>query len=138
MLATHEPGFTTGGEEDFRRRFPPLHLDAFESYIRGILSADPDSGIALLTEADRRDPSDHHAAFALGKLYFNRKDYAAASQWLAKVARADDDYTEALFMTGAGEFFLGHLPASERAFQTLEGMVPLGEVANNLGVMETR
>ena len=138
MLATHDPEFTVGREEDFRRRFPPIHLDAFESYIRGILSTEPDNRIALLTEADRRDPSDRHAVFELGKFYFSEKDYAQANQWLAKVLPNDDGYAEALFMTGVGEFFLGHIPASERAFQALESMVPLGEVANNLGVMESR
>jgi Tfp pilus assembly protein PilF/TolB-like protein len=138
MLSTHEPGFTTGGEDEFRRHFPPLHLDAFESYVRGVLSTDPDGAIGLFTEADRRDPSDHHAAFALGKLDFRRKDYAAAGPWLAKVVPADDDYAEALFMAGVGEFFLGHIPTSEHLFQSLEEMIPLGEVSNNLGVMETR
>ena len=138
LLATHDPKFTTGSEEDFRHRFPPIHLDAFESYVRGILSTDPDNRIALLTEADRRDPTDRHAAFELGKSYFNGKDYAQANQWLSKVLPKDDGYAEALFMTGVGEFFLGHIPASERPFRTLESMVPLGEVANNLGVMESR
>jgi tetratricopeptide (TPR) repeat protein/TolB-like protein len=138
MLSTHEPGFTTGGEDEFRRHFPSLHLDAFEGYVRGVLSTDTDGAIALFTEADRRDPSDHHAAFALGKLYFGRKDYAAAGPWLAKVVPADDDYPEGLFMAGVGEFFLGHVPASARLFQKLEGVIPLGEVANDLGVMETR
>lgn len=138
MLSTHEPGFTTGGEDEFRRHFPLLHLDAFESYVRGVLSTDSDAATALFTEADRRDPSDHHAAFALAKLHFVRKDYAVAGPWLAKIAPADDDYAEALFMAGVGEFFLGHIPTSAHLFQTLEKMIPLGEVSNNLGVMETR
>src|SRR5437867_12123681 len=104
MLATHDPEFTVGREEDFRRRFPPIHLDASESYIRGILSTEPDNRIALLTAADRRDPSARHAVFELGKFYFSEKDYAQGNQWLAKALPNDGGHADARLLTRVGEF----------------------------------
>ncbi len=138
LLAAHDPDFTVGKEEDFRRRFPDIHLDAFENYIRGILAADADSRVRFLTEADRRDPADHRAAFELGRYYFEQKDYSNSGLWLRKLTEKDDNYLESLFLQGVGEFFLGHPPVAERAFAALAGQIPLNEVANNLGVMQSR
>src|SRR5712692_4302484 len=63
LLALYDPGFTTGTEEDFRRRFPEVRPDAFENYIRGILASDDDARLHFLNEADRLNPADHRAAF---------------------------------------------------------------------------
>ena len=64
LLATHDPGFTVGNEEEFRRRFHDIRLDAFENYIRGLVATDDASRLHFFTEAERLDPSDHQAAFA--------------------------------------------------------------------------
>ena len=76
LLATHDPGFTVGNEEDFRRSFHDIRLDAFENYIRGLIATDDASRLHFFAESDRLDPSDHRAAFALGRYYFEQKDYA--------------------------------------------------------------
>jgi tetratricopeptide (TPR) repeat protein len=136
LLATHDPNFTAGKEEDFRRQFPEVHLDAFENYIRGILATDDASRVQFLTEADRRDPADHRAAFALGRFYFGQKDYTKSVMWLRKLAPSDDHYWESLFLLGVGEYFLGHDAAAEKAFAEVGRRLPLNEVYNNLGVVE--
>lgn len=136
LLATHDPNFTVGKEEDFRRQFPPVHLDAFENYIRGILATDDASRVQFLTEADRRDPADHRAAFALGRFYYGQKDYAKTVVWLRRIAPSDDNYWESLFLMGVSEYFLGHDAAAERAFAEVGRQLPLNEVYNNLGVVE--
>lgn len=138
LLASHAPDFTVGKEEDFQRLFPEVHLDAFENYIRGIQETNGESRVRFLTEADRRNPSDHAAAFELGLYYFDQKDYAKAAPWLRKLNEQDEDYLESLFLLGVGEFFMGHQGAAERAFASLAKEIPLSEVANNLGVMESR
>ncbi len=137
MLATHDPDFTVGNEDDFLRRFHDIHLDAFENYIRGLLATDDASRLHFFTESDRLDPSDHRAAFALGRFYFTQKDYANSATWLGKIEQSDSDYSEALFLTAVDEFFLGREQASEKDFGTLAQTLPLDEVSNNLGVLRS-
>jgi len=138
LVATHDPSFTVGAEEDFDRKFPDVRLDAFENYIRGILATDDPTRIRFFLESDRLDPADHRAAFALGQFYFGQKDYANSAKWLRKLAPDDPHYLESLFLFGVDEFFLGHYPSSERAFASIGKEIPLGEVANNAGVLAAR
>ena len=138
LEAAHDPHFTVGAEEDFRRRFPEVRLDAFENYIRGILAADDPTRIHFFQESDGLDPTDHRAAFALGQLYFGQKDYANSAKWLRKLGPNDPQYLKSLFLFGVDEFFLGHYPSSKAAFERIGTEIPLGEVANNVGVLEAR
>jgi tetratricopeptide (TPR) repeat protein len=138
LLAIHDPGFTVGSEEDFLRRFHDIRLDAFENYIRGLVATDNASRLHFLAEAARLDPSDHWAAFALGRFYFEQKDYANSARWLGKIGDSDGNYNEALFLRAVDEFFLGHEQVAEKEFETLAKVLPLDEVANNLGVLEAR
>ena len=138
LLATHDPDFTVGNEEDFRRRFHDIRLDAFENYIRGLLATDDASRLHFFTESARLDPSDHRADFALGRFYFEQKDYANSAQWLGKVEESDSDWSESLFLRAVDEFFLGREPAAEKDFEILAKTLPLSEVANNVGVLEAR
>ncbi len=138
LLGAHDPDFTVGPEEDFSRRFPPLRLDAFENYIRGILAKDRESRVHFLREADRLNPEDRRAAFELGRYYFDEKDYANSAKWFRKLVRDEPNYLESLFLLGVDEFFLGHETEAERAFFALAPQIPLNEVWNNLGVMESR
>jgi tetratricopeptide (TPR) repeat protein len=138
LMAAHDPNFTVGAEEDFDRRFPEVRLNAFENYIRGILAADDPTRIHFFAESDRLDPADHRAAFAVGRLYFDQKDYADSAKWLRKLNPDDPHYLESLFLFGVDEFFLGHYPTSEKAFERLGRETPLDEVANNAGVLKAR
>jgi tetratricopeptide (TPR) repeat protein len=138
LLATHDRSFTVGNEEDFRRRFHDIRLDAFENYIRGLVAADDTSRLHFFLESERLDPSDHRAAFALGRLYFDQKDYANSAKWLCKLEESDPNYNESLFLCAVDEFFLGHEPTAEKEFESLWKKLPLNEVSNNLGVLEAR
>lgn len=138
LLGSYDPDFTVGTAEDFSRRFWPIRLDAFENYIRGILATDSDSRVHFLHEADRLNPRDHRAAFALGRDDFDEKDYASSAKWFRKLDNTDQDYLESLFLLGVDEFFLGHEAEAEKAFAALAREIPLNEVWNNLGVMQSR
>jgi len=138
LVASHDPNFTVSTEEDFDREFPEVRLDAFENYIRGILASDDPTRIHFFLESDRLAPADHRAAFALGQLYFAQKNYADSEKWLRKLAADDPHYLESLFLFGVDEFFLGHYLSSEKAFESIGKEVPLGEVANNAGVLAAR
>ncbi len=136
LLGMHDPSFTVGTEEDFRRRFPEVRLDAFENYIRGVLSTDDESHIHFFTESDRLNPADHQAAFELGRLYFDQKDYADSLKWLSKLQESDAHYFEGLFLRAVDEFFLGRQQDSEQNFALLAREIPLNEVWNDLGVLQ--
>jgi tetratricopeptide (TPR) repeat protein len=138
LMAAHDPNFTVAAEEDFDRKFPEVRLDAFENYVRGVLATDDPTRIHFFLESDRLDPADHRAAFALGQLYFGQKDYVDSVKWLRKLAPNDPQYLESLFLFGVDEFFLGHYPSSEKAFERIGKEIPLDEVANNAGVLKAR
>jgi tetratricopeptide (TPR) repeat protein len=136
LLRSQPNGAVTPTEEEFSNWFPPVHLEAFESYIRGILSTDSKSRVRFLREADRLNPRDHRAAFALGKYYFEQEAYADSARWLQILTSGDRDYAESLFLLGVDEYSLGHEASAEAALKKLAGIVPAGEVLNNLGVVE--
>jgi tetratricopeptide (TPR) repeat protein len=138
LLATHEPTFTAGAEEDFAKGFPPIRLDAFENYIRGLLAADDATRLHFFQEAARLDPSDRRAAFQLGRDYFEQKQYRDSAVWMGKLKRDDPNYRESLFTLGVDEYFMGDDAKAQAAFAALEKEIPLNEVANNLGVAEAR
>lgn len=136
QLVTLHDKAPAGSEESFSQRFPPVRLDAFENYIRGVLATDGRSRIHFLRESEWLDPTDHRAAFELGRYYFKEKDYASSARWLQVVKPTDEDYSEALFLSGIDQHYLGHDVLAESAFQKLAQQVPLPEVLNNLGVAE--
>lgn len=138
LLATEDPTFVTGTEESFAHHFPEIRLDAFENYVRGVLSNDPKTRVHFLIEADRLSPLDHSAAFELGKYYFAQKDYANSAKWLRKLVTTDADYLESLFLLAVDDYFLGRDAEAEKEFLLLSQQIPLNEVWNNLGVMESR
>jgi len=138
LLATHDPDFTVGNEDDFGKRFHDIRLDAFENYIRGLIATDNASRLHFFTESARLDPTDHRAAFALGRFYFEQKDYANSAKWMGKVEASDGNYNESLFLRAVDEFFLGREQVAEKEFEALARILPLDEVSNNLGVLEAR
>lgn len=138
LLKSKEPGAMIGTEKEFRNRFPPVRLDAFESYVRGILSTDPKVQVRFLKESDHLNPNDHRAAFALGRYYFDQEAYGDSADWLKKLGAGDHDYAQSLFLLGIDEYYLGNDKSAEKVLHKLVDLVPLGEVLNNLGVVEIR
>jgi len=138
LLATQDVNFTVSKEEDFRRQFPDIRLDAHENFIRGILATDADSRVRFLREANRLNPADRRAALELGRHYFDTKDYENSARWLRTISPHDTNSLEALFMLGVDEFFLGREAAAEKAFLSLSQQIPLNEVWNNLGFLQAR
>lgn len=136
LVSLYDTGVSIGSEENFSHRFPPVRLDAFENYIRGVLATDGKSRIHFLRESERLDPSDHRAAFELGRYYFEQKDYASSARWLQTVKPTDEDYSESLFISGIDQHHLGHDLLAKSAFEKLAKQVPLPAVMNNLGVAE--
>jgi tetratricopeptide (TPR) repeat protein len=125
-------------EQEFRRNRPALRLDAIENYIRGLLSSSPEQKHRLFTQAARLDPRFSQPDFQLGKMAWDKKDYALAAGWLEKVNTADSHYFEAMFLLGLCRYYTGDFAGAEKSFEMVSGSVPLSEVINDLGAAQSR
>jgi tetratricopeptide (TPR) repeat protein len=135
----HEmPNPAPGTQQQFVKAAPPIRLDAFESYVRGVVTTSRQSKIHYFKEALRLNPNYSVAALELGKVYYNGHDYEQAAIWLAKVPKEDPSAGEATFLLGMSEYYRGSLDRAYIAFTSLVTRLPLTEVYNNLGVVDAR
>ncbi len=125
-------------ESDFRSLRPAVPLDALENYIRGLLAAAPEQKEKYFTQAARLDPDFSPPAFELGKIYFERKEYREAAEWLEHVGPTENHYRDATFFLGYSRYQAGDFEAARKAFQTVAEKVPISTVWNNLGAAESR
>ncbi len=132
-----EPGVGVS-KEAFLNSLPPVRLDAFENYIRGIIDTNQRDRVRHFREAIRLNPNYTQAIVALGRTYYAMRDYQTAVLWLNRVPRSDSRFGEATFYLGMAAFYGGDYERAEGAFRTLIGRTPLPEVYNNLGVVESR
>jgi len=115
-----------------------LRLDALENYIKGITATDVVQRLKYLKEAVRLAPNHVPSLLALGKTYFDNRDYEQASTWLARVPKTEEEASEANFFLGLCAFYQGNYAAAEEAFRFTAQRLPLIEVYNNLGVVMAR
>jgi len=131
---------------EFSKLQRPLRLDAFEHYIRGVLANEDDAKIRELREATRLEPEWPESAFALGQVYYGRRDCESALPWLARVPRASLRYPESVFATGVCRLWLDQPDKAEAVFGSLEESLKdnlasgadLPEIMNNLGLARAR
>jgi tetratricopeptide (TPR) repeat protein len=138
MLLQEMPNSPQISEQQFGKAAPPIRLDAFESYVRGVASTSRPQKVKYFKEALRLDPAYSEVAFELGKTYYDGHEYEQASQWLAKVPSTDASWGEANFFLGMAEYNRGNLERAYASFNTLATKLPLTEVQNNLGVVDAR
>lgn len=129
---------TPGTGEQFVRSSEPIRLDAFENYIRGVVATEKVDRIRHLREALRLNPQYSQAILALGKTYFNNREYETAASWFAKIPKTDAAAGEANFLFGLSSYYSGDFDKADAAFRFLESRLPLTEVYNNLGVVASR
>jgi tetratricopeptide (TPR) repeat protein len=129
---------TTPPEQEFFQTRPPVRLDAVESYVRGLLSSDPEQKNRFFVQAARLDERYSQPCFQLGKIYWAKKDYSAAARWLERVGKSDSRYLEAQFFLGLSRYYTGDFAGAEKSFQIVAAQVPLNEVYNDLGAAEAR
>ena len=125
-------------ENEFRQRHPSVRVDAVESYIRGLMSANAEEKHRLYTQAVRLDSRCSQPLFHLGRLYWRKKEYKPAADWLQKVPSTDVHYREANFFLGLCRYYVGEFALAQAAFQAVASSVPLSEVYNNLGAAQSR
>ncbi len=104
----------------------PLRLDAFEHYIRGLLASEDDARLRELREAARLEPEWPEPDFALGEVYFARRDCDSS--------------------TAACQLLLGHPDRAEELFTSLQETLKnnrvfgadLPEILNDLAIARAR
>jgi tetratricopeptide (TPR) repeat protein len=127
-----------GGPPAIAATTTQIRLDALENYIKGITALNIAERLRYLKDATRLAPANDDATLALGKTYFDNKDYQQASTWLAKISRTSPLASEASFFLGLSAYFQGNYQAAEDAFKFTGQQLPLIEVTNNLGVVASR
>jgi tetratricopeptide (TPR) repeat protein len=135
-LSQLKPGAPS--EQEFLQIRPPVRIDAVENYIRGLLVTAPEQRQRFFMQAARLDEHYSPPCFALGKSFWEKKDYRSASGWLARVTRSDPHYLESQFFLGLCRYRDGDFAGAEQAFQVVAASVPLNEVFNDLGAAQAR
>ena len=125
-------------EYEFHSLRPPIRLDAEENYYRGLMAESVDQQEKYFRTSARLDARFAHPCYRLGQIYYQRRDYRQAAEWLEKVGPDDADYHRAGFLLGLARFQTGDYASAQKAFQALVGVAPLSEVFNNLAAAESR
>jgi Flp pilus assembly protein TadD/TolB-like protein len=137
-LLQQMPARPTTSRDQYMKAFPPIRLDAFENYIRGILATTHQQKVHYFHEAVKLNPTYTLAMLQLGKTYFDNHEYESASAWFARVPKTDPNIGQATFFLGMSEFYRGNFDKAFAAFNYLSTRLPLTEVYNNMGVTEAR
>ena len=124
--------------ETFLRERPAIHVDAMESYVRGLMATGAEQKTKLFTQAAHLDDRFSQPNYELGRMLIAKKDYHGAAAWLSKVTRADSHYMEASFQLGICRYYEGDYDAAIRLFRMVGEEVPLNEVFNNLAAALSR
>ena len=127
------PAFAVS-KTDFIDEHRGPRLDAFENYLRGVISKNRADQIRYLRNALRLDPQFTKPAFELGMIYFHDRDYPTCELWLSKLHRGDADYLEANYFLGLAYLYQDDYDRSAAAFRVVAQQLPLNEVYNNLGI----
>jgi tetratricopeptide (TPR) repeat protein len=122
--------------EDFLAPVKLIPVDAQESYVRGLLSANEDQRQKWFMQAINVDPRYVSPSFELGKVLWEKKDYHAAILAFQRVPPTDTRYPEARFRMGLCAYAAGEFSAAATYFREVAQTMPLNEVYNNLGVAE--
>src|SRR5271166_699641 len=138
QLLQQLPSHLAVTREQFLKASPPIRLDAFENYVRGILATNHQQRVHYLHDAVKLNPNYTLAMLQLGKTYFDSHEYESASAWFARIPKTDPVAGEANFLLGMSEFYRGNFDKAFAAFNYLLTRLPLTEVYNNLGVIEAR
>ena len=132
-----DPKFSAS-EQTFLRATGAVTLPAFEDYIRGSTASVDTERLKRLQDAVSLSPGYADALLALGKEQYAERNFDAAAATLAKVPINDRLALEANFYVGLARFNSADYAGAAKAFEFVEGRLPLPEVVNNDGVALSR
>ena len=125
-------------QQQFMQASAPIPLNAFENYIRGVMSTSQQLKIRHFKEAIRLNPNYTLAELQLGRVYYDTHEYEQAAAVLGKIPNDDPTSGQATFLLGMSEYYRGNFDRAYTAFSYLATRLPLTEVYNNLGVVDAR
>jgi tetratricopeptide (TPR) repeat protein len=126
------------GREAYIASFPPVRLDAFENYIRGVVAATPAEKINHFRDAVRLNAAYNEAWLHLGETFYGEREYDQAIAALSHIPQTEPVAREASFYIGMSSYYVGDFSKAESAFSFVAARLPLAEVDNNLGVASAR
>ena len=115
-----------------------IKLSAFENYIRGSDTTNPQEREKRLQQAIVDTPGYAAALLAMGKTQYTQREYDQAAVTLGKVPAGDRLALEANFYLGLARFNAAKYSAAETAFGFVASRLPLPEVVNNQAVAASR
>ena len=133
LLHSMRPNLSVSRQE-IESSAPPIRLDAFENYVRGILDSTAADKAHHFQETVRLNSAYNQAWFQLGKAWFDQRQYDQAIGAFAQVSLTDPAAREANFYLGLAAYYLGDFSRAASAFTFVAARMPLAEVDNNLGV----
>ena len=122
-------------------KVPPI---AFESYVKGALTDDPEKKSAYLQNAMREYSRVNagavypQAAFELGMLYLRQGDWKRAAENFSLLQSKDPHYAEAAFYSASSYWRMGDLVRALGALVPLTSEMPLTSIYNNAGAISTQ
>ncbi len=125
-------------ESLFMQGRPAIRVDAMESYVRGLGTANAEQRTKLFTQAARLDEHFSQPNFQLGRMLFAKRDYKGATAWLSRVTRIDSHYMEASFLLGICRYHEADFDTAVQQFRMVVAEIPLSEVFNDLGAALSR
>ncbi|MDQ1407788.1 MAG: hypothetical protein QOG55_3417 [Acidobacteriaceae bacterium] len=145
MLSANDHSYPLSLTE-FSQLHKAVRLDAFEHYIRGLISNDDETRVRELREAVRLEPEWVEPNYALGEAYLTKRDCVSALPCYGKVPKTHDRYLEALFSIGVCRLSMNQPDQAEEAFTALQTLlrssstpgVDFPEVLNNLAIAKAR
>jgi tetratricopeptide (TPR) repeat protein len=137
LLRVIRPNFKID-RDAFVHSAPPVRLDALENYVRGVIATTNQEQIRRFNEAVRLSPGYTQALLYLGKVYFKDRKFAEAINAFARISPSDPASREGNFWLGLAAYYIGQYDRAETAFGFVAARLPLSEVYNNLGVVESR
>jgi len=138
QLLRQMPNPPQSTQQQFIKASTPIPLNAFENYIRGVMTTSPQMKIRYFKEASRLNPSYSLAELQLGKVYYANHEYEQAALWFSKIPKDDPAGGQSTFLLGMAEYYRGNLDRAYAAFNYLATRLPLTGVYNNLGVVDAR
>jgi tetratricopeptide (TPR) repeat protein len=125
-------------KDQFTAQFPAIRLDALENYVRGVLAGNAQEKIKRFRETLRLEPKNALAMLQLGKAYYAARNYPEAVNAFSRVPAGDPSANESQFFLGLSAYYADQMDKAETAFRNLSTRLPLTEVFNNLGVVNSR
>ncbi|MDQ3806104.1 MAG: tetratricopeptide repeat protein, partial [Acidobacteriota bacterium] len=118
---------------------------AFEAYVKGTMLPNshqdkPGYLQNAMHEFAKSNPGSVYkqAAFELGHLYFERRDYKRAAEHFSMLQERDPHYAEAAFYASLSYWHAGELQTALDALLPVTQSTPLASIFNNAGALATQ